>query len=504
MHYHPIIESSQTLSGFERLSCCYGNWDTFGFTVHMSGDQQILIENIRHILKQLLTAHSRMRSRIRIDHRDSSYKRIRDETALLETYSANDSFLNNDELLKKYYSIFYTDDSENEWKRLCEKGCNQNPYIDEQLTIIFPLFHFIFILNKNSTDKNKQFHMILFNNHSVSDGRSACTIINDYLTLATNNNNKLDIDIVQQPFLTDITPKSKLFNFYFWKKIFKDYNIFKQRNKSTFPIREPSSSHRNDHYPYYFLPSKSKFIFQSGTKEAYRALQQICHSKQLTMHGPLYACLLLTIQHQFLLQSEDQETIETFPVDVPCDLRKPLQLPKSIVGCYAGSVPGNTHRLNLKNTTFWSFASQCMHQAIKSLNDGSVYFDIHYLDKIVKSSKLFYSLLVKKPFYNGLICEFEFVNNGRYPHNNIYNDKIHVHGIHGADLAAIYRTTTCIGLQCVEQMDVTLMHEFTNDDLAAEFLNNYVNIVERCSSYDDNVTLHDIFYTDKDFPWTKT
>ncbi|CAF1209656.1 unnamed protein product [Didymodactylos carnosus] len=391
---HHLIESKQTISSFERLSCFYGNWDTFGFTVHMSDDQEILIENIPSVLKQLLTAHPRMRPRIRIDYRHPPYRRIRRETALLETYSANDSFLNNDELLKQYYSIHYTDDNENEWKRLCTEGCNRNPYIDEQLTIIFPLFQFLFLLN----------------------GRSACTIINDYLTLATTNNKKLNIGSVQQPFLADITPKLWLFNIYFWMKIFSDYSFKKEEKKSTFPIKEPCSSNNTNNYPYYFLPSESKFIFQSDTKESYQALKQICQSKQLTIHGPLHACLLLTIQHQFLLRSSDDEFIETFPVGVPCDLRKHLQLPKSIAGYYASSATVNMGRFPLRPTKFWSFATQCI-----------------------------------------------------------------VHRIHGADLAAIYRTRTCIGLQCAEQMNVTLMHEFMNDDTATAFLKNYVKIMERCS-----------------------
>jgi len=80
----------------------------------------------------------------------------------------------------------------------------------------------------------------------------------------------------------------------------------------------------------------------------------------------------------------------TFPVDVPYDLRKHLQLPKSIVGYYAGSATEAMGRLRLRTTKFWSLAAQSMGQTMKSLNDGSVYFNIHYLDKLVNSSKLFY------------------------------------------------------------------------------------------------------------------
>ncbi|CAF4430520.1 unnamed protein product, partial [Didymodactylos carnosus] len=307
-----------------------------------------------HIIHQLLKRHTRFRSRLRI-HRENSHH-IRDpvtkvpyvvEQNFIDTFEYDNDLYSNPDVLKLFYKIHHAD-TENEWKQLTEDGCNRNPYNDD-LTIIFPLFHFLFVLNKDQTD---EFHMILFSNHSASDGQSGFIIINDYLTIASSQS-YLKEDSVNHEFLPSVTSMvPRPFGIFFSTISRLIRLIYGQQVKHYHPKIpiHPTFAQENvddERFPF-FQPIKTNFLFHSSTKEYYQRLKDACHARKITLHGPLFACLILTVNQCFLLKSQKKLTqhqkLKKFDIELDYNLRERLpqsKLTKQSIGYYIGVSSGH-------------------------------------------------------------------------------------------------------------------------------------------------------------------
>jgi hypothetical protein len=178
------VVSTLPLNGIEKYFCVDGGWQTVAHAAHLTGNRSTLITNASNAIQCLLKRHPRMRTRVRVDG---------------NRYFIDNLGYNSENLSSNLF--FSTVATANEsWQEIVERRCNQDPYSNNG-TIVFPTFQFMLLLNSQQSDE-QLFHLLLFQNHCVSDGRSGLILINDFLTLATTPN----LLEISEPLNTEILP----------------------------------------------------------------------------------------------------------------------------------------------------------------------------------------------------------------------------------------------------------------------------------------------------------
>lgn len=170
MEILPRILATIALTGVEKVFSIHGSWLTIGYAAHLTGDSTIVSKNIHRAIGHLLKRHPRMRTRIRVD----GFQRW------LDVFDDDEEHLN----ANLFYSIKET--TEQTWQQIVEDVCHRSPYSDHG-RIVFPLLHFMLVRDSCVSPTGEQlFHLLLFANHSVADGRSGFILINDLLPLVTS------------------------------------------------------------------------------------------------------------------------------------------------------------------------------------------------------------------------------------------------------------------------------------------------------------------------------
>jgi hypothetical protein len=148
------VVSSLSLNGVEKYFCIDGGWATIAHAAHLTGNRSLLITNASNAVQCLLKRHPRMRTRIRVDHNQYFI----------------DNLEYNSEQLSSDIFISIVEITNESWQEIVERRCNQDSY-SKNGTNIFPTFHFMLLFNSNQSI-DQPFHLILFQNHCVSDGQS--------------------------------------------------------------------------------------------------------------------------------------------------------------------------------------------------------------------------------------------------------------------------------------------------------------------------------------------
>ena len=341
------ILSTVEITGIEKIFCTHGSWLIICHAAHLTGDQSIIIKNINYVIPHLLKRHPRMRSRIYINGFEK----------LLQILDYDEEYLKPN----LFYSIVDTNDQT--WEHIAEEECHRNPYSDNG-KIAFPLFHFKLILHKNSQpSKDDLFHLLLFSNHSASDGRSGFILINDFLTLVTSADVRERIEPINTeiiPCIVQLIPRP--YSCFYPIMAFIGKRVFKRELRKLQHPRIPvKTTHlEGESTPFLYQPVKLHFIFTSTSTTLSSRLRDKCHSQVTTMHGPLVVCFLLAVHHCFPAEKEKNRYLIPPSVDMDFDLRSRLPespLKPSTVGYSVGicSLKLNK-RFSLTSTQFWTLA----------------------------------------------------------------------------------------------------------------------------------------------------
>ncbi|CAF3832786.1 unnamed protein product [Rotaria sp. Silwood1] len=466
------ISSRLVLNGIEKLFCGHGGWGTICHAAHLTGNRMKLINNALPTIECLLKRHPRMRSRLRVE--DNDY--------FLDTLEYNTEYLSN-------YLFFSTMDSnEDSWQNICERQCNEDPYSNDG-TMIFPLFHFILLFNSQSLESDDRFHLLLFTNHCAFDGRSGFVLINDFLTLATSSDlnpisEPLNLDI--PPLISDLIPRpfGPLYPILFFlaKRVIK--HEFRKLTRPRIPItlyRMADSQSNKFHVPRYY----TKFLFSSSSVNLYDSLHKQCRLHELTLNGPLCACLLLAIHHCFPL--EDDTRLKPFSIGIVFDMRSRLTrspLTKTSVGLFIGASDIELRRsLSIRSTRFWSLAKKCMINTRNQLKRNGVPLVMNISTNFGRNEESFEQFT--RNFPDGRYSELAFSNVGKYPFSCDYNKgDIHLHALHVISNNSVYRTSTVVFVTCAGdgQLDISMSHEMDSDERAKQFLNFYIRLIEICAN----------------------
>lgn len=208
--------------------------------------------------------------------------------------------------------------------------CNRNPYSNGGKNI-FPLFHFMLVLNENSSESNDNlFHLLLFSNHCASDGRSGYILLNDFLTLVTSTDLYDRIEPVNTqviPCMVQLTPRpyGPAFHLMSWigKKLYK--RELRKLNHLNIPVKAVPLN--DEPTLFRFRTIKNNFLFTSNASTLFSRLHDKCRSHQITLNAPLVGCLLLAFHHCFLSKEKDNRSLSPFPLEVAVDMRS--RLPQS-------------------------------------------------------------------------------------------------------------------------------------------------------------------------------
>jgi hypothetical protein len=464
------VLSTLALTGYEKYLCANGSWATIAHAAHLSGKRSILISNASYVIQCLLKRHSRMRTRIRLD--DNQY--------FLDILEYNREYFSSD----LFFSI--REIADHSWQEIVEIHCNQDPYSNNG-TIIFPLFHFMLLFNSDESNDDL-FHLIVFENHCASDGRSGFILINDFLNLATDLHLLTKFEPVNEEILPLISqlirrPLGPLYHF----ALFIATRIYKSELHQLIQPRIPIKAiPHQECQPSKFNTQryKVKFIFNSSSLDLYRNLSEQCHLYNMTLNGPLFACLLLAIHRCFPLANHAQ--LKPYGIGVNFDMRLRLAhspLTSSSVGFFVGLSEVKFYRsLSIRSTRFWSFARLCMTKTRSQLNSIGVPLIMNMLNDIAKDE--YESNRFNRLFFEGRQAEFGYSNIGKYPFSCEYNHgDIRLRGLHFINNASIYRASTVMYICCAGdgQLDVSLAHEMEKDEKAKEFLNYYLRLIETCA-----------------------
>ncbi|CAF2737648.1 unnamed protein product [Rotaria sp. Silwood2] len=464
------VTSTLELNGNEKIFCVDGNWVIIGFAAHLTGDRSIFATNAPHVLQSLLKRHSRMRTRVRVDG-----KRY-----LLEILNYDSELLSTD----LFFSVVET--TNESWQQIVENRCNQNPYSNNG-TIIFPLFHFMLVFDRDSSNENR-FHLLLFTNHCAFDSRSGFVLINDFFTLATSPN-LLDIsepvNAEVLPFLAQLTPRPygplyPLKSFILKRHMRQELPKLAQPRIPVKSIPHVDCEPIRSNTQFY----KTKFLFSSSSSNVYSNLHKICQSQQVTLNCPLFSCLLLAVHHCFPLDNNNR--LEPFNIDLYFDMR--LRLPRSpltssSVGFFVGTAGMKLKRsLSLQSTQFWLLAQKCMRMTRKRLQRNGVPLMINVFCDIMRHERQFER--ISRLYPEGRLSEIGFSNIGKYPFSCDYNHgQVRLHGLHIVSSTSLYRTSSIMYVTCAGdgQLDFSLGHEIENDERAKEFFDYYIHLIEACA-----------------------
>ena len=465
------IISTFPLEGIEKSILVHGGWVTISHAAHLTGNREILINNAPSTIECLLKRYTRMRTRCRLEN----------NRYLLDILEYDHEYLSSD--------LFFStmDSSQDSWQDVVERRCNEDPYLHNG-TLIFPLFHFVLLFDSQSSKSDNHFHLILFENHCVSDGRSGLFLINDFLTLATSPNLSTISEPVNNdflPFLVDLIPRpfGPLYPLLasLGKYLFK--RELRKLTHPRIPIKLnhlPNNPSNPSNVPRYY----TKFLFSSSSTNLYENLHNQCRLHNVTINGPITACLLLTLHHCFPLV--DQTRLKPFEVGVPFDMRSRLPrspLTKTSVGLFAGFNGVKINRsLSMRSIRFWSLAKQCMKNTLDQLKQSGVPLMMHFFADLVRDDQRFARFA--RHFPDGRQSELLLSNIGKYPFSCEYNNgEICLRGLHVINNNSVYRTSTMVFVTCVGdgQLDFSLAHEMDRDDRAKEFLDFYVHLIEICA-----------------------
>ena len=478
------IASTVPLNGVEKYLCLHGGWVTIAHAAHLSGNYSKLINKAPDALQCLLKRHPRMRTRIRVDN----------DRYLLDFLEYDYEYLSSNIL---FSSVEIAHES---WQAVVERRCNQDPYSNHG-TIIFPLFHFMLLFNPRQSNDDL-FHLILFENHCVSDGRSGLILINDFLTLATESNlsrreepmNTENLPLIGQLIPRPYGPLYPLIAFV-GKQIFKH-----ELNQLIHPRIPIKVTPLTDCEPTRFQVQryKNRFLFASSSSDLYSRLHQQSRDHEVTLNGPLLSCLLLAIHHCFPLR--DPRQLKPFAVGVAFDMRARLplsSLTSSSVGFFiaVGEVKLD-HSLSMQSTRFWSLAHQCMTITRDQMKRDGIPLVMNVFADILGDEREIER--VARLFPEGRQSEVGFSNIGKYPFSCEYNHgEVRLRGIHVVNNTSLYRSPTVIYITCAGdgQLDFSLVHEMESDDKAKEFLDFYLRLVNTCADNErcgTNTTLDEL------------
>ncbi|CAF1004606.1 unnamed protein product [Rotaria sordida] len=339
------------------------------------------------------------------------------------------------------------------------------------------------------SSKNNLFHLILYTNHCVSDGRSGYILINDFLTLATSSSlhefsEPLNTEIL--PFIGQLIPRPYGSLYHIISFIGKHNLKRSLRNlrQSRVPVKsipltdcEQTTFHIQRH--------KIRFLFSSSSCNLYLDLHEQCRLHEVTLHGPLVSCFLLAIHHCFPL--DDNNQLVPFEIEMEFDMR--LRLPQSTltsssVGFFVGDSNFSLDRsLSIHSTRFWSLARLCMITTQKQLKRNGVPLSMNIFCDMMRDERLFNQ--ITRLFPEGRMSEFIFSNIGKYPFSCDYNQgQIHLHGMHVINNGSVYHSSSTLYITCVgdNQLDFSLAHEMENEEKAKEFLDFYIHLIETCAN----------------------
>jgi hypothetical protein len=465
------VLSTSIIGGFDKFFCAHGSWTTIAHVAHLSGDHSILIKNGSDAIQCLLKRHSRMRTRFRVDANEY----------LLDFFEYNSEYLSTDLFFSTVQSSSHC------WQEIVEQRCNEDPYSNNG-TMIFPLFHFLLLINSSECNDNL-FHLILFENHCVSDGRSGYILMNDFLSLSTDS----DLLSKSVPINNEIVPSisemiEKPFGPLYPLALFIAKQIFKYELRQLVHPRIPVKSIPHlDCRPSKFLVQryKIKFLFGSSSSDLYSKLREQCHLHKMTLNGPLFACLLLAVHHCF--PPVNDARLKPFGIGGNFDMRSRLiqsPLTPSSIGFFVGIGEVKFNRsFSMQSTRFWSFAHQCMTINRDQLSRIGVPLIMNMFNDIGTHEHEFDRFT--RLFYEGRQSELEFSNIGKYPFSCAYNQgEIQLRGLHVINNASLYRASACMYVTCAGdgQLDISLAHEMESDDKAKQFVNYYLHLIETCAN----------------------
>jgi hypothetical protein len=484
------ISKTIELKNFEKLYCLHGNWSSIVHIAHFTQtNSSLLTERLHYIIKQLLRKHSKLRSRIRIIrslstnifHPETNQPYV-DEQHLLDLFEYDEDLFSRIDILQNFYSFYQGNEN---WMKVAEDLANKNPY-NEYLTCIFPLFHLNFILNDNDN-----IHLILLTNHSISDGQSGYIILHDYLTLATQNQCfEWEINRDFKPNLLDLMERPYRFIYPLLSKLFRIiYNYQMKYFQSNLPVQSILINPNDHRYPY-LQPKRTHFLFTSCSKEHYERFRQICHEHNLTLHGPLFACLALAIHHSFFPQTDN--ILKTVEIAIDYNMRSRLsshQSLKETVGYYVAANAIDLSDISL-STKFWLFADDCSKQTRQKLFNDELRLNTFTFADVIDDKKNFFYSIGKSS--EGVLSEMNYSNLGKYTYDINQYKNIHLDSIHLVNNESIYHTSSIIYLTCVQQIDLSLAHRFANLKQAEEFFYLYKYLIELSIEFHRNITLQDI------------
>lgn len=473
------------LTGLEKLFCLHGNWVIICHAAHLSGNPSIIVNNISKVIPILLKRHPRMRSRIQIN----GYQR------LLEILDYDQGHFNPD----VFYSIRQSNNQS--WEQIAEEECHRNPYSNQGRTI-YPLFYFVLLLNEHSQSSSEDlFHLLLFSNHSASDGRSGFVLMNDFLTLVTSSDLDRDIEPMNKeiiPCMNELIPRPYgLLNpvvSLIAKRIFK--REARQLQHPRIPIKTIYLDDDGSN-PHPLRPIRLRFISASTSTTLYSRLRAKCQSEHITLHGPLLACLFLAIDHCFPEKKKSNRYLHPWSVDMDYDMRSRLPqspLTSSTVGyCVSICSAKLPKKLTVHSTRFWTLARKCVSITNEVLNNRMVQFFAHFFNDQIQNERRFNKIV--RHFPNGCASEVNFSNVGKYPYSCHYGDgQLQLRGLHVINNSVIYHTSSVLLVTCAGdgQLDIALAHEINSDEQAQAFLKYYIHLIEKCADADLGITLEQL------------
>lgn len=332
-----IEQPLRGLSHFFSLNKAY----TICHAAHIRGPFQIVLALALEAAKACAQRHPHMRATLHPLRPGSN--RLKAVVAPLEEYEPTVEYL-----------------SQTDWEKVAKDGMLK-PINREK----GPLFWWTLVL----PGEEGLGHVLLFSEHSVSDGFSGMRILHDFLSFISTKKTAPPLKKTYQALdLWGKPPSVELENFV-WNKL-------EQYTAVELPKHEPL-------FPTMSL-SYQEFYYDFCSESSLKLLKDVCKNKGLTLHAPLVACLLLAVYPQFSSAKNENEVVN-MGLDLDFNLRDrlPNNLGKDHVGAFIAQATISWEQ-NL-NMSFWDLARNAKTATDKTIDLDKMYKLACLSDKVFLS-----------------------------------------------------------------------------------------------------------------------
>lgn len=425
---------------------------------------------------------------------------VRDEFAMAEIQSPITLETVSEKKLLMIREIGEHKDQEAEsWEKFAESECSVPFDRYSQLPFYVCAWHY---------PGQTRMRLMLFSDHSMSDGISGLTALNDIVTFAAalSQEDKCTMaELPLSPSLYDmwLVPNKWRLWLSSWAVWLVGMTIFRSEQKAFSPVIRPRSDQSDLTIP--VKVNSSSALFAQGTPENMQRVLRRCKDERVTFFGALAASTVLAYYvgtAQDTKKRTKSTLSEPFKVVLEVDFNMRNRVPsppeETPVGAYLATSALESlgkKGVDFDSTRFWDFARRCKQELDDTLASVFMPLTMLFLDQNIHSEIISdFPSRIDVPYC--ISSDVNISNVGKYPHKTTHVVQTAVSTIEDLTIESVhvYNSNPHLGsaailyLMSTDKFNYSMMHKYEAEDAKKVFA-AYTTCIERIGEITSGETM---------------